>query len=72
MNSFPPWTLGYVLRKFSALRLFCWKLIRKYFYLVMFGGSLVFDFVDVEIVILVGIVIEKGGNRSLAGSRYFR
>ena len=38
----------------------------------MFGGSLVFDFVEVVIVILVGIVIEKEGNRSLAGSRDFR
>lgn len=38
----------------------------------MFGGSLVFDFVDVVIVILVGVVIEKERNRSLAGLRYFR
>ena len=61
-------SLWCVSRKFPALRLFCGKLIRKYFVWL----CLVVNSVDVVIVIVVGVVIEKGGNRSLAGSRYFR
>ena len=54
---FSPWSLGCVSRKFSVLRLFCWKLIRKY----IIRLYLVVSSVDVVIVILVGVVIDFSG-----------